>query len=83
MFIMVSWNTLLERFYKSNLTLQGVKIDLEIVSNIYSSLIELTKTLRTEAMFEEFIEKAKNFTEEMYEYDTKNKRCVSDSDNDR
>lgn len=74
------WNTLLERFYRTNLTLQGVNINLKIVTDLYNSLIEFSNTLRTDEMFEEFIEKAKKCTPETYAYDSTRKPTMSGKD---
>lgn len=53
-FIMVYWNTLLERFFQFRQFL-----DLAVVFNIYKSLIELIINLKMDEMLKEFIEKAK------------------------
>lgn len=70
-FIGMFWNTLLERFHKTHLSLQSVKIDLGTVRDLYESLINFVITLRTDNMFQEFIDKAKRVTEEKYAYDIK------------
>ncbi len=80
-FMMLFWNTLLERFYKTNLTLQEVDIDLGIVTDLYQSLVDFSITLRTDEMFEEFIGKARNLTREEYEYDSKRRVTMSGKEN--
>jgi len=68
-FMTVLWTRILEQFDKTNLHLQAVGTNLKGVVDSYQSLINFVTELRTDEMFEEFINEAKKLTEgdEVYE----------------
>lgn len=73
-FIAIFWNELLERFEKTNKTLQAVDMNLGVVVDLYKSLVGFVDDLRTDDKFNEFIDKSKEKTEEEYEQDTVRRR---------
>lgn len=73
-FMSVFWEVILERFHKTNKTLQGVDIDTGDVTRLFLSLINFVKSLRNTAMFETYIDKAKNIMDERYDDDHQRNR---------
>lgn len=58
-FMGVLWTAILERFHKASVNLQAMRMDLKGVLDIYTSLIDFVTELRTDAMFEKFMDDAK------------------------
>ncbi|KAL4126419.1 hypothetical protein QTP88_010641 [Uroleucon formosanum] len=56
--LVLFWGDVLERFNLINKKLQFISIDLITVSNLYSSLINYVKQLRSTSMFEQYEKKA-------------------------
>lgn len=56
--LVLFWGDVLERFNLINKKLQSISIDLITVSNLYSSLINYVKQLRSTSMFEQYEKKA-------------------------
>ena len=73
-FIAVMWTALLERFDKINKILQAVAINLRNVIDHYKSLMNFVTELRTDEMFQKFLNDATEFTEENYEENTRSRR---------
>lgn len=56
--LVLFWSDVLERFKITNKKLQSISIDLITVSNVYSSLINYVKQLRSTSIFEQYEKKA-------------------------
>lgn len=76
-FMTIFWNTLLERFNATSKSLQSIKIHLETVVHLYTSLTDFVIQLRNEEMFEQFINKAKQSIPEEYKFDMKRSKTKS------
>lgn len=73
-FMTVFWTAILERFNKISVHLQAVHTDLKGVIDDYESLIDFVTKLRSDQMFEEFINDAKKLTGGDEEYEDENVR---------
>ncbi|KAL4085032.1 hypothetical protein QTP88_027870 [Uroleucon formosanum] len=73
-FMAVFWTSLLERFDKTSKMLQSASANLEDVVDLYKSLIGYVCEIRTDEMFQQFIEEAKKTKQEEYEWDQKRHR---------
>lgn len=73
-FMAVFWNSLLDRFNSTSTLLQSVNIDIGVAVELYRSLIDFVDSLRSEEMFEVYVEKAKCTIPEEYKFDSK-RRC--------
>lgn len=75
-FMTVLWTAILERFQKTSVHLQAVLTNLKGVINDYKSLIDFVNELRTDEMFEKFLNDAKELTDgdDEYEYENVRKR---------
>lgn len=73
-FMAVFWTSLLERFDKTSKILQSASANLEDVVDQYKSLIGYVSEIRTDEMFQQFIEEAKKTKQEEYEWDQKRHR---------
>jgi hypothetical protein len=73
-FIAEFWSVLLERFEATNKTLQAIDMNLKVVVDLYASLVGFVNDLRTDDTFDEFIEKAKEKTDEEYGEDKSRRR---------
>lgn len=58
-FMAIFWTSLLQRFDKTSIILQSTSDNVEDVVNFYQSLIDYVNEIRTEEMFEKFIDQAK------------------------
>lgn len=61
----------MDRFNTTSKLLQSVDIDIGIAVELYRSLIDFVESLRSDEMFEVYIEKAKCIIPEEYEFDSK------------
>ncbi|XP_071578286.1 zinc finger MYM-type protein 1-like [Temnothorax nylanderi] len=59
MFMAIFWNSLLDRFNATSKVLQSVDIDVGVAVELYRSLIDFMESLRSDEMFEVYVEKAK------------------------
>ncbi len=73
-FMTVFWTAILERFDKTSAHLQVVRTDLRGVVDDYKSLIHIVTELRTDEMFEKFINDTKELRECDEEYENENVR---------
>ena len=67
----VFWTSLLERFNNTSTILQSTSVNLEHVVDLYKSLIGYVSEIRTDEMFQKFIDEAKKIRKEEYELDKK------------
>ncbi len=65
----VIWCAILERFHKVISMLQGVNIHLQHAIDLYDSLLKFLNDLRTNEMFNIFLEEARKIRTEEFEYD--------------
>ncbi|XP_071568451.1 zinc finger MYM-type protein 1-like [Temnothorax nylanderi] len=70
-FMAIFWNSLLDRFNATSKVLQSVDIDVGVAVELYRSLIDFMESLRSDEMFEVYVEKAKCIIPEEYEFDNK------------
>lgn len=85
-FMATLWTAILERFHKTSVHLQAVHMNLKGVINDYKSLINFVNELRTDEMFEKFLNDAKKLKDdnEEYEYeDVRRRRRTLRPDEDR
>jgi len=71
MFMAVFWNSLLDRFNATSKLLQSVDVDIGIAVELYRSLINFVESLRSDEMFEMYVEKAKCIIVGEYEFESK------------
>ncbi|XP_025407500.1 zinc finger MYM-type protein 1-like [Sipha flava] len=76
-FMIIFWNTLLERFNATSKSLQSTIRNLDTVVHLYRSLTDFVTQLRNEVMFEKFIIKAKQSITEEYKFDMKRVKTKS------
>ncbi|XP_050056114.1 uncharacterized protein LOC126549783 [Aphis gossypii] len=70
-FMAVFWTSLLERFNKTSTVLQSTSANLEHVVDLYKSLIDYVSEIRSDEIFQQFIDEAKKIRKEEYELDKK------------